>query len=119
MHTFNAQLNGFRCEICDFITNRRDYLTTHLEDKSPRKYKYNECFYQARRKYHLKEHCISKHTPNHLIHWHKCNICVFKTKQRSNFGKHVKSWHVSDNQMIWFKCQICDARWKFEATCNI
>lgn len=63
-----------------------------------------QCSYKAKRKFYIKIHMLTKHTPDELIKWFKCDKCSFQAKHNSNLKAHIMKRHT---QVRLFLCDHC------------
>ena len=95
----------FKCEICDYESNHRRYLTKHmLTHTKHKRYKCEMCDYRANYRHNLKRHMLThtRHKP------YKCDMCSYSSSEQRGLKNHMLT-HTGDRPYI---CNLCDFRGK-------
>ena len=95
----------FKCEICDYGSYIRRYLTKHmLTHTKHKRYKCEICDYRANYPHNLKRHMLThtRHKP------YKCDMCSYSSSEQRGLNNHMLT-HSGDRPYI---CNLCDFRGK-------
>ncbi|RZC36208.1 hypothetical protein BDFB_014063 [Asbolus verrucosus] len=101
-------LKSYECGECDFQTYSMVVLLKHFCDtthgnlkenlrgqSSQRWFKCEYCQHRTRRKDHLKNHILCRHTNPEMIKWFQCEYCSYKTKWKIGLKSHTLQKHTN------------------------
>lgn len=106
--------HDFECDICDFVTYRRDYVEHHVRAQHPNEFMCREClrtlstfsFYL----YHMDQR--HKKIKVDLQDSHKCSKCDRYFKFEENLHQHMESKHSDRKTLPENYCNICCVSYK-------
>lgn len=133
-HVDVVHKDDYRCENCDFRTNRKGALTRHYKELHTKKnlHQCQNCSYSSTRKENLNRHIKNIHgsksrkfscllcstfyedkaeLDKHIVWSHssskryKCIICSFATTHKSDLNQHIKVNHEVENTFTCDKCK--------------
>ncbi|KAJ3640816.1 hypothetical protein Zmor_027355 [Zophobas morio] len=107
-----------RCKQCNFETQNKFYLKTHVLVKhtSETKIKWVKCQFcpaKFKTKKYLKGHVRYKHLDTQKTF--KCEQCDFEAKTKTNLKSHFVIKHTPDDSIVWIYCDYCPAKFKYKA----
>ena len=91
-------LKEFRCEQCDFQTNFKNSLKTHINMKHNqfKEFECNDCSYAVNKKSQLENHIKSVHQKIKDLF---CLQCDFTTSLKSSLINHTKNILMTDGKL--------------------
>lgn len=88
--SFHPELSLYRCEICQFQSKSKSYLTVHtMNHLGLKPYKCTMCDYASPRKDYVNMH-MKSHTKEET---HFCEFCDYRTYRQDYFNRHLLEKH--------------------------
>ena len=93
IHVQSHMVSRFQCDQCDYKSDDRDLLETHIKftHELPLPYKCSKCDISFNIKSDLDEH-MKLHTE--VFETHTCNLCAFKASSEADLDNHKREKHI-------------------------
>jgi KRAB domain-containing zinc finger protein len=122
LHLSTEDIQWFRCDKCNYETNRRYILKRHDRMKHTLNeetswFRCEQCAYKTKLECYLKRHIITRHkSDEEEVQWFRCDKCDFTAKRRSRVKHHKLIKHTSEEEVLWLRCEQCSYKTKMKCS---
>ncbi|KAK2186472.1 hypothetical protein NP493_199g06054 [Ridgeia piscesae] len=125
----HTDLRPFHCTKCEYATNTKGNLYTHMRKHTGQFYRCEKCSFKTTNKGHLVEH-----EATHTGHRHKCDLCHKDYNTVKSLQNHIRKYHahtragrdylaqfqLKQNKCtaVLHQCHICNRKFKKKVDCD-